>query len=231
MLRPVAAPDLLRARVRAALRGQAGSATIPELKPVIRRSRWIPQLVAGLIIAAASSGVTTLALLYRRSPAESLGREVVASHTRSLMTNHLTDIASADQHNVKPWFNGKVDFSPDVYRLDDAGFPLIGGRVDHVGKHAAAVLVYGRRKHVIDVFTWPGESANAPPSGRVTEERDRGYNVLHWSGDGMYFWAVSDLNIDELREFVEAFRKGEKAPTTTAPATTAPARTAPASTA
>ena len=165
MLRPVAAPDLLRARVRSALRSQAGSAATPEREPVVRRARWIPQIAAGLIIAAASSGVTMLSMTHRTG-AESSGREVLASHTRSLMTDHLTDIVSTDQHNVKPWFNGKVDFSPDVYRLDDAGFPLIGGRVDYVGDRPAAVLVYGRRQHVIDVFTWPDASTAPSPVGR-----------------------------------------------------------------
>jgi anti-sigma factor RsiW len=115
------------------------------------------------------------------------------------MPAHLTDVASNDQHNVKPWFNGRLDFSPSVPRLEDAGFPLLGGRLDYVRGRPVAVVVYGRRQHVINVFSWPAETGGDVDRTLTTSH---GYNLLHWRRGGTEHWVVSDLNAAELQQFV-----------------------------
>ncbi|MES1259244.1 MAG: anti-sigma factor, partial [Gemmatimonadota bacterium] len=171
------------------------------------------QVAAGLLIAVASSAATLL-IVQRSSTAANLsGSDVVASHIRSLMANHLTDVASTDEHNVKPWFDGKVPFAPDVPRLDSAGFRLIGGRVDSVGHEPAAALVYGRRQHVINVFVWPSRRA-ADSGSAVSGGVERGYNVVRWIRNDLQYAAASDLAIGELRAFVEEFRRESRAPIT-----------------
>jgi len=207
----LAAPDLLRSRVVAALhdarRTDATRAAVPG-----RSGFWLRQIAAGLVIAVASSAVTRAVL--HRSPAASdiAVRDVVASHVRSLMTNHLTDVASTDEHNVKPWFDGKVPFAPDVPRLDSLDFPLIGGRVDTIGHEPAAALVYGRRRHVINVFAWP-ERGGPRADGTIHDATEHGYNVLRWVRGDMRYAAVSDLGLAELRQFVAAFRQSGAAAT------------------
>lgn len=124
---------------------------------------------------------------------------LVDSHVRSLMADHVFDVRSTDQHTVKPWFLGKLDFAPPVVDPAAAGFPLVGGRLDYVGGRPAAALVYERRKHIINVFVVPAETkADAAPA----VESLRGFHVHHWIRNGMSFWAVSDLNDAELTEFV-----------------------------
>lgn len=132
----------------------------------------------------------------------SLVQQVETAHVRSLMGSHLFDIASSDQHTVKPWFNGKLDFSPPVVDLAQQGFPLIGGRLDYLDGQPVAALVYQRNKHIINVFIWPSNetASSAQPSSY------HGYYLLHWTQSGMTFWAVSDLNTAELRGFIQEFR-------------------------
>jgi anti-sigma factor RsiW len=135
----------------------------------------------------------------RVDPRQVLAADVVSAHIRSLTGTHLLDVPSSDHHTVKPWFNGKLDFSPSV--KDVEGFPLLGGRLEYLDGHPAAALIYGRRNHMINVFTWPS-AATAP----VNETRN-GYHVESWSSDGMTFWAVSDLNEGDLRDFVRLYRQ------------------------
>lgn len=124
------------------------------------------------------------------------------------MANHLTDVLSSDQHTVKPWYDGKVDFAPLVVDLKEHGFPLFGGRLDYLENRPVAALVYQRQKHFINLFIWP--ATNAAPLEKKTFIR-KGYNLIHWTDAGMTFWAVSDLNSSELHDFEELI-KGHAAP-------------------
>lgn len=191
------APDLLRARVRTALREEQEPAAST---PTVRRGSRVAwrTVAAAMVIAVASSGVTLVATGRRAAPAPA-SAEVLASHIRSLMPDHLTDVRSSDQHNVKPWFNGRLDFSPAVPRLEDQGFPLLGGRVDYVRERPVAVVVYGRRQHIINAFSWPAEGGDVPVQ---PQEARHGYNMLHWRSGGVEHWVTSDLNAAELRQFV-----------------------------
>jgi anti-sigma factor RsiW len=147
----------------------------------------------------------SLAWLLSRRPAEELvAREVVSSHVRSLMANHLVDVASSNQHTVKPWFNGQVNFSPAVKNLDGKGFSLVGGRLDYVNDRTVAALVYKRREHVINVFIWP--STTAGDSAPQSTQRQT-FRLIHWKDAGLTYWVVSDLNEAELQEFVELIRQ------------------------
>jgi anti-sigma factor RsiW len=126
-----------------------------------------------------------------------LAEQVVSSHIRSLMANHLSDVVSTDQHTVKPWFSGKLDFAPVVKDLAPKGFPLVGGRLDYINNHSAAALVYKRRQHTINLFLWPSSESDSSPRSITI----KGFNVVEWTHSHMAYWAVSDLNADELTEF------------------------------
>jgi len=199
-----AAPDVLKARIRSAL--AQPSAFEPPV-PLPRRS-WPRLAAAGFLIAAASSALTFSAMR-PGSTRRAATNDILASHIRSLMPGHLVDVASTDQHNVKPWFNGRIDVSPEVPRLDSIGFPLVGGRVDYVGGRPVPAVVYGRRQHMINVFSWPTTDASALAPSVSTEN---GYHLVHWRNGGMELWAVSDLNVAELRQFIDAFSRAEASP-------------------
>jgi anti-sigma factor RsiW len=123
------------------------------------------------------------------------------------MPGHLIDVASTNQHTVKPWFNGRLDLSPAVPNLDTAGFPLLGGRLDYVQGRPVAVVVYGRRQHVINVYSWPEPAPGSPRLGAFDE---RGYHLLEWRTGDLDVWAVSDLNRAELQRFADAFRASSR---------------------
>jgi anti-sigma factor RsiW len=197
------APDLLRARIRASLREEAQT-PVRRVADRPRRAWRIPwtAVAAALVLVVASSGITMVATNRRASDAP-VADAVLASHIRSLMPEHLTDVRSNDQHNVKPWFNGRLDFSPTVPRLDEQGFPLLGGRLDYVHGRPVAVVVYGRRQHVINGVSWPAGDDAAPTSAARTRN---GYNLEHWRDGAVEYWAASDLNATELRTFVDLLR-------------------------
>ena len=165
------------------------------------------QMWKGMAIAASVLLAVSLAwdLKLTRSTGDRdvIARELVSSHVRSLIGTHLLDVPSSDQHTVKPWFNGKLDFSPDVKDLTTDGFPLIGGRIEYFNNKPAAALVYKRRAHILNVFTWPALSSSPSQASRS----ENGYNVIGWTKAGMTYWTVSDLNKNELEEFVRLYQK------------------------
>jgi anti-sigma factor RsiW len=194
------APDVLKARIRSAIAAEP-PIRVPTAAPSIS---WI-RIAAGAVLVATLSSAATFAAMRERNARSSLEGEVVASHIRSLIPGHLTDIVSTNQHNVKPWFNGRVDLSPAVPSLDSAGFPLVGGRIDYVGGRVVPATVYSRRQHMINVYAWPAEGGEGRPI-KAEHFTERGYNVVRWTSDGIEFWAVSDVNAPELDQFVEQFK-------------------------
>jgi anti-sigma factor (TIGR02949 family) len=132
-----------------------------------------------------------------------IAEAAIDSHMRSLMANHLLDVQSTDQHTVKPWFLGKLDFSPPVIDLAAIGFPLVGGRLDYLGGRPVAALVYERRQHAINVFVSPDDGAAA---ARTSVRSIRGFHIHHWVRHGMAFWVVSDADAAELAQFCQALQ-------------------------
>ena len=126
------------------------------------------------------------------------------SHIRSLMANHLTDVASSQQHTVKPWLDTKLDFAAPVLNLSGDGFPLIGGRLDYLDNHSVAALVYQKRKHFINLFIWPTTPKDSTAQTMVERE---GYHLVHWSDDDFTYWAVSDVNLKDLQSFKQLFEQ------------------------
>jgi anti-sigma factor RsiW len=168
-------------------------------KPAAARRRpWMLGTTFGAGFAVAAS----LALLLVPPRGAQWPDQIVASHIRALQPGHLMDVVSTDQHTVKPWFDGRLPFAPPVKDLAGIGFPLIGGRLDYLAGRPAAALVYRRAQHVIDLYAFDGASDGLPGTG----SRD-GYNFVRWDQDGMSFWAVSDLNAQEMADFVREWRK------------------------
>jgi mycothiol system anti-sigma-R factor len=183
------APASLHEKIDAAL--AAGSS-----KP----SRWIafPQawLVAAALLLIAFFGWQITSALRGPGAEAVFATEVVDAHLRSLQPGHLADVVSTDQHTVKPWFDGKLDFAPPVRDFADSGFPLQGGRLDILRGRSVAALVYGRRKHEVNLFVWPSREAEAAPHFGA----QLGYQWLHWRKSGMEYWLVSDAAADDLVE-------------------------------
>jgi anti-sigma factor RsiW len=177
-----------------------------------RHARWVMPRARWLLSLAAAASIAVFAWALGRygpgtSAADRLAEEVVASHARSRMAEHLFDKESSNQHVLKPWLSSKLDFAPTVVDLADADFPLDGGRLDYLDGRPVAALVYHRHEHVINLFI-------APTSGAPTEPRAltrRGFHLVHWSQGGMSRWAVSDLNERELAEFVRLLQAREDA--------------------
>jgi anti-sigma factor RsiW len=135
-------------------------------------------------------------------------REVVNDHLRSLTQDHLTDVLSSNQHTVKPWFDGRLNFTPPFKDLSAEGFPLVGGRLDYLDNRPVAAVVYRRRQHVINLFIFPAEHAN---DTLPTKQMRAGYNIIDWTESGMVYWAVSSLNAAELEKFAQLVREGSSA--------------------
>jgi len=188
------APAHLRRNVRAALRREAKST----------RQTLSPWLV--FATGAAFAAVLVGAVLFQTMPGvrgNTIVDQVVASHVRSLLAAHLVDVVSSDQHTVKPWFDGKIDFAPEVRDLSANAFPLLGGRLDYLDGKTLVALVYQRNKHPINLFITPAPTSRSTSPKVMTR---RGYNVFSWTNNGMKYWAVSDLNQAELSQFSELLR-------------------------
>jgi anti-sigma factor RsiW len=194
---PAGLEDRLRARLR------KGSSVENRAWTSLASWRGIG-IAAALVLCVAGTWQVAM-MMSRSSTTETIGQEVVASHVRSLMATHLTDVPSSDRHTVKPWFNGKLDFSPVVADFADRGFVLDGGRLDYLDNRAVAALVYRRRQHVINLFTWP----TSQPDFAIEAFDQQGYHAFHWTKSHVTYWAASDLNPEELRQFAEMLRNTE----------------------
>jgi anti-sigma factor RsiW len=183
------APETLKQRI----------ADLPELSPKAGTRHILPGWLApGLAGALAAS--LAMVLLVPASEQAGIDQQLVSSHVRSLQPGHLMDVQTSNQHVVKPWFNGKIDFAPPVPELADHGFPLAGGRLDSIDGKTVAAIVYHRRLHTVNLFVWP-----AKPAGERFTTED-GFGLAEWSDGGLRFAAVSDIPPQELRQFERNFR-------------------------
>jgi anti-sigma factor RsiW len=184
-----AAPEALQQRIAAA---------VPELS---RRRAQRPMLSwLGPAAGGALAASLAMLLLVPQSLHSGLEQQLISSHVRSLQPGHLTDVQTTNQHIVKPWFNGKIDFAPPVPELADQGFPLAGGRLDSIDGKTVAAIVYHRRLHTVNLFVWPA------PSGHDRTGTEEGFAVTEWGDKGLRFAAVSDIAPDELAQFQQIFR-------------------------
>lgn len=202
-------PEGLAERIGRAVRAEAAVVPAPAQVP---RRRGVWQGLAWFGTGAATAwGLALVLLATPVPPVDALAEGVTANHVRSLMASHLADVASSDQHTVKPWFAGKLDFSPPVVDLAAEGFPLTGGRLDYLDGRTVAALVYRSGPHVINLFVWPAASDASVQAAPVLSTR-QGYQLVHWTQGGMQAWAVSDLNAAELRNFAAMLRERTAAP-------------------
>ena len=195
-----APPPALADRIRAGLQSAEDAPARVRPRPKVGL-RWLQALALFGAGAATAWGLSFALLLGTASNA--LGDAVTDSHIRSLMAGHLTDVASSDHHTVKPWFAGKLDFSPPVVDLAAEGHPLIGARLDYIEGRAVAALVYRSGQHIVNLFIWPDSRANTSAPQLLVR---RGYNMVRWTEGGMQVWAVSDLNASELQAFAKLAR-------------------------
>src|SRR6184192_2776811 len=211
------APTGLRERIQSSLREeiaeQPARAVAPDARPqsatkqpeprsILFGTSWNWLALAAAIVFAAIIALNLLPGLQRSNAEQFLATQLIASHVRSLMANHLADVASSDQHTVKPWLDAKLDFAPPVVDLSSEGFPLIGGRLDYLDNRPVAALVYQRRKHFINLFVWPKEPDEAKAPKTITRQ---GYQLLHWADPDFNYWAVSDVNVNDLQLFKQQF--------------------------
>jgi anti-sigma factor RsiW len=202
------APASLRARVMAAIEPEEAGAPMespgnwPLKPPTVAqiRPRRFSLRAAAPVFSAVALAASLILFVNSWNPPSNVDGELVSAHVRSLLASHLTDVASSDQHTVKPWFLGKLDFAPPVIDLAQKDFPLIGGRLDYIGRREVAALIYKRHGHVINLFIWPRGALKA-----ATETSD-GYHILSWEKEGFTFTAISDLNAAELGDFEAALR-------------------------
>jgi anti-sigma factor RsiW len=196
-------PDGVRERV---LAGLAAARPKPALRSAMSRlfSRFHSWRHPTMGFGLGAACTAAVALLVLSPTQQSLTEQVIAGHVRALQPGHLEDVPSTDQHTVKPWFDGRIDFAPPVKDLAPKGFPLRGGRLDYIGGRPVAALIYQRDKHIIELFAWPatGDLKLAP---EFTERN--GYNVLHWVENNTELWAVSDVAPDQLHKFVSDWER------------------------
>ena len=193
-------PDHLARQVHARLRHEA-AAERPAALPAEGTLRWWLSIGAAAIASAAISAWLMLTLFAGPSAEQLALREVAAAHVRSLIQDHLLEVASADPHTVKPWFAGRIDFVPQPATLAPDGFELLGARLDYLQERPVAAIVFKRRKHIINLFVWP---APEPDRAEIETFTKSGFNLVRWRSAGLVYWAVSDLGRNELRSFAQA---------------------------
>ena len=177
--------------------------TLPEISEKLPRGHLLPGwLVPGVTGALAAS--LALVTLVPLTNSTGVDEQLVSSHIRSLQPGHLTDVQTTNQHIVKPWFNGRIDFAPPVPELASSGFPLAGGRLDAIEGKTVAAIVYHRRLHTINLFVWRGD--DKIPAEAVED----GFSLTGWSEGGLTFAAVSDIPPQELRQFEDLYRRASK---------------------
>ena len=194
------APQDLRIRIRLSLREEVKT-EVPQ-----RSFRWTSLILAvSVAVLLITTTIEVVLRIVRPAADERIAQEIVSDHVRSLQSaNQLPGVLSSDQHTIKPWFNGKVDFSPPVNDFAAQDFHLYGGRLDYVNNRTVATLIYQRRSHFINLYIWPAQQPQT--TGTVTVER-QGYNLVHWTSSGMNFWAISDLGVSELTDFARLFQQ------------------------
>jgi anti-sigma factor RsiW len=192
------APAQLSERVRSLVAGAADESRVLPRQAARGgsvRQGWLHRTALVLLACGMTAGATAL-LMSRMQGWAALERDVAAAHVRSLLQDSPMQVVSSDAHTIKPWFAGRLDFAPTVRDLTAEGFPLAGARLDFVGERRVAALVYRRRLHLVNVFVWPSaDGIDSAPRGLI----HRGYNVVTWSKEGIVYWAVSDLNMTEMR--------------------------------
>ena len=176
---------------------------LPRVESKWNKGGWRAWAIAASLLIVLGSGTVFFRGPARPSGAQLIADEVVSSHIRSLMANHLVDVPSSDQHTVTPWFNGKLDFAPAVKDLSSEGLSLLGGRLDYIDERAVAALVYKRRQHPINLFLWPSSDTDSKPSLMTM----RGYHIVHNTHAHLAYWVVSDLNADELKQLLQDLEK------------------------
>ena len=212
------APTELRERIQSSLRQETAERSArnvaedaqpriakkqPEPRSILFGTSWNWLALAAAIVFAAVIAWNVLPGVQRPGAEQFLATQLIASHVRSLMANHLADVSSSDQHTVKPWLDAKLDFAPPVVDLTNAGFPLIGGRLDYLDNRPVAALIYQRRKHFINLFVWPASDVSRRTKAK--EISRQGYHLLHWVEGDFNYWAVSDVNKEDLQNFQRLF--------------------------
>jgi anti-sigma factor RsiW len=204
------APSHLESRLKAALAPKDQRKT----KPARRAWSWFGAghwLNPAAALASAVAVAWSVSLFFALpSATDIVAEEVVSGHVRSLMANHLADVVSTDRHTVKPWFNGKLDFSPTVRDFAAQGFPLVGGRLDYLDHRPVAALVYHHAQHPINVYIWPATEGQEAAARTLSRQ---GYHLVHWVQGGMIYWAVSDVDPHELMQLANILQTEARPPT------------------
>lgn len=200
------APVGLAEKIRASLPAPSSSVVAVAASTVTSRPRFSMWNLGGIAAGLVCAALVGFSFGTSQSRVDGVFEEAFSEHVRSLQVDHLTDVASTDQHTVKPWFAGKLDFSPPVVDLASVGFPLTGGRLDRINGRVAAALIFHRRQHAINVFIWP---SNAKTVASRAQQRD-GFQALAWSAGSFNYLAVSEIPAEELKDFAEHFRRAVK---------------------
>jgi len=200
------APDGLRAGIRAQVAlADAGRAARPHQRwfgfGALSFAHFGWRTASVSFALGLACALIVLPAVQRMDLNQPMDAELVTDHVRALKVGRLTDVVSTDRHTVKPWFQGRLDYAPPVFDLAADGFPLLGGRVEHVRGNVVATLAYARDRHMIDVFVWPSETKTTP-----MRSENKGFNVLHWADGSMQYWAVSDVEGAELERFAQLWQ-------------------------